>query len=173
MIGRGRSGQRVSTGPGSKNALKQAAKAGPLSCRSSTWMNIDGVLEAVKKAKTDPLTKAARLVENDAKSSMKAGGRTTGPRGGRVQVPSTPPAPPHVQTGNLRASIQHAITEERTAVVGPTMQAPYGKVHEFGLRPFMRPAFVRVKDKFAELFRQLELLRHYRDDGPRHPGANR
>jgi len=64
------------------------------------------------------LRKAAALVERAAKESMKKGGQVSATggttirqrnRGKRVQVPSTPPAPPHVQTGNLRNSIKYAV----------------------------------------------------------------
>jgi len=109
-----------------------------------------------------PLTKCAILVENEAKRSMKKGGRPAkarGPRGGRAGgTPSAPGTPPHVQKGNLRASITHAMVNLLLAIVGPTREAWYGKVHEFGgrhhpKRAFMRPALKKEKPKFPAQFR--------------------
>ncbi len=119
------------------------------------------VMRRVKSSVKSPLTKCALLVENEAKRSMKKGGRPAkarGPRGGRARgTPSAPGTPPHVQTGNLRASITHAMVSPTLAIVGPTREAWYGKVHEFGgryhpKRPFMRPALNREKSKFARQF---------------------
>jgi hypothetical protein len=57
------------------------------------------------KGKGIPALKAAgMIVEAFAKASMKAGG-------GEKGEPSTPPDPPNVQTGNLRNSIQWALTQ--------------------------------------------------------------
>lgn len=133
--------------------------------KCKTWMNAQGVAEAVKKASVDPLDKAAMLVESEAKRSMKAGG-------GSAHIPSTPPDPPHVQTGNLRASITWAsIRSGLSRIIGPTTVAWYGMIHEFGgrygnayfpARPFMRPALKVCHQKFAELFKGLRLSQFYR-----------
>jgi len=120
------------------------------------------VMGAVKEASIAPLAKAAFIVEGAAKRSMKAGGRSAGPRGGKVKTPSKAPAPPHVQTGNLRASIHVAKTSYGTMLVGPTYRAWYARLHEFGgrrhdKRPFMRPALIKSKARFAPLFKGLKL----------------
>lgn len=114
------------------------------------------VRKAVGEAMRKALLRAAMLVERDAKQSMRKGG-------GRAHEPSDPGIPPHVQTGNLRASIQSAYdNKNKVAVVGPTKLAPYGKWHEFGgarlpKRPYMRPALLRQAPNFSRLFKSLEL----------------
>ena len=129
-----------------------------ISMRSETWLDVAGVQKAVQQAQVSRIDKAALLVEADAKQSMKAGGGGKG-------VPSPAETPPHVQTGNLRASITHARTPQGTQLVGPTRMAWYGRVHEFGSarhknkRPFMRPALMRMMKKFPMLFRKLPLGR--------------
>lgn len=47
-----------------------------------------------------------------------------------------------------------------TAIVGPTKEAWYGKLHEFGLgkfpaRPFMRPALAKARAEFPLMFKNL------------------
>jgi len=133
-----------------------------INVRGKIWKQL--MVEKTRKAMPKPLLKCAALVEGEAKRSMRAGGRPAkarGPRGGRARgTPSRPGTPPHVQTGNLRASITHALSGPDTAIVGPTREAWYGKVHEFGgryhpQRPFMRPALRRAVRDFAKQFRRL------------------
>lgn len=155
--------------------------------RSSWWLNAADVRERVRKGCMDPLMKAGALVEAEAKRSLsKGGGKSLGAdhaKGeGGFPKSSTPPAPPFVRSGNLRASISHAKTSAGTVVVGPVAQAWYGRVHEFGARiavtakmrgflaatfgvwvkksviiipkrPFMRPALYACAARFPELFR--------------------
>ncbi len=135
-----------------------------ISVTVKTWLNSKQLKAAVKEASMPRIKKAAFLVERDAKLSMKAGGRKTGPGGGKVYVPAPPDTPPHVQTGNLRASIQSAPTKWLTYLVGPTLQAWYGRLHEFGSRtrpkrPFMRPALKRMQKRFPALFKGLQLAK--------------
>lgn len=123
------------------------------------WLNKAAVLTCVKQAQISRLHKCALLVERDAKMSMKKGGRVAGRKTG---VPSEPGTPPHVQTGNLRASISIGQTPYGTCLIGPTRQAWYGKIHEFGgryhpPRPFMRPALWRMKGQFALLYKDMNL----------------
>lgn len=111
-----------------------------------------------------PLKKGGLLVEREAKLSMKTGGKDSE---GRTVQHSSPFEPPYVQTGNLRASITHAQTWERgipVVIVGPTAEAWYGRILEFGgkrilPRPFMRPALRRSRKKFKLLFRRMNLAR--------------
>jgi len=108
------------------------------------------VLDPVKKNSPKRLLKCAALVKRDAMRSMKKGG-------GKKHTPSAVGVPPHAQLGNLRSSIQHALTGI-TAIVGPTEK--YGAVHEFGSRthpqrPFMRPALLRTRTEFADQFKDL------------------
>lgn len=138
------------------------------------------LLDRVEKRAFSPIRRAALLVERSAKTSMAKGGReaitkvnkktgkTTKTKRFR-RVPSKAPNPPHVQTGNLRGSITHAIVRIRrflsggiTAIVGPTRLAWYGQIHEYGgefggrhypARPFMRPALARTQDQFQDLFK--------------------
>jgi len=134
-------------------------------------IDIKGVLKAVQQAggygrgsgpSGDPknaLFRCGLEVEREAKLSMKTGG-------GRRGSPSSPPSPPNVQTGNLRASIATAVTEKGAVIVGPSKQAFYGRFHEFGgefggrnfpARPFMRPAFNKVIKNCKLNFRNLPL----------------
>ena len=126
--------------------------------KPKVWLKSAELKAAVAKASIAPLDKAAMLVEADAKASMKEGG-------GSSHAPSKAPAPPHVQTGNLRSSITWA-ADGKTRVIGPTTVAWYGRIHEFGgvyggktfpARPFMRPALRRMRQKFAALFRGLDI----------------
>lgn len=90
--------------------------------------DVRGVLDAIDQASVDALTKCALAVESEAKRSMRGGG-------GNLHEPSTPPAPPHVQTGTLRASITYAIERTArgfTALVGVPKTVWYGKIHEYG-----------------------------------------
>lgn len=129
-------------------------------------INTPKLKRAVDKASIGPLEKAGALVESTAKRLMRKGGGRgrTGPRGGIVRVPSTPGTPPHVQTGALRASISHAVTQRSSgsplAIAGPTVK--YGAVHEFGSRThpqraFMDPALRRALPKIKRLFRNMRL----------------
>jgi HK97 gp10 family phage protein len=126
-----------------------------LTLKYETWLDAKGVREAVKQASVGPLERCALWVDRKAKRSMKKGG-------GERKVPSPKGKPPHVQTGNLKASIQIAPTQRHTYVVGPTLQAWYGKLHEFGLgkfpkRPVMRPALQTTKNRFPRLFKEMGL----------------
>lgn len=138
-------------------------------------INAKEVARSVKRASIAPEMKAGLLVERDAKRSMRRGGAfkaTAGPRRGKTArrgKPSPAGEPPHVQSGELRASITTA-RERGRVIVGATV--PYAKVHEqkgvtgdwaeFGgrnypKRAFMRPALLRMARKFAKLWRNLRL----------------
>jgi hypothetical protein len=127
-----------------------------------TWLDAKGVKDAVRQAQTPRLARIALEIERQAKLSMKAGGRSTGPRGGKVKKPSAPGTPPHVQTGNLRGSISTALTLLYTYIIGPTSSAWYAQLHEFGLgkfpkRPFMRPALMKIAHRMPQEFRNLPM----------------
>ena len=129
-----------------------------------TEIDKKNVIKAVKQASIPRIKRAAFLVEREAKLSMKRGGRGTGARGGKTYLPAPPGMPPHVQTGNLRASIQSGPTQRGTYVVGPTLQAWYGRLLEIGSRvmkkrPFMRPALQRAQRLFPAMFKDLHLAR--------------
>ena len=108
-----------------------------------------------------PLARGAAAVEGDAKTSMRTGGRD---ESGKTVAHSAAEEPPFVQSGNLRASITHSPDPKLnpTYIVGPTMEASYGAVHEFGgrfhePRPFMRPALRRTRRRLKQLFRKIKL----------------
>jgi hypothetical protein len=111
------------------------------------------------------LGKCAALVQSEAVRGMRAGGRSVGVRGGKVQTPSASGTPPNVQTGNLRGSISFAvIANEFRAIVGSQPSAWYGRVHEHGdsthpQRPFMRPALQNASTRYKQFFKQLQLAR--------------
>lgn len=124
------------------------------------WLDGKGLAKAVSKAKIPALEKAALLLEREVKTSMSTGG-------GSERTPSQPGGIPHVQTGNLRASISSAQLNADTFVVGPTKSAAYGKYLEFGTgrmnpRPFMFPALLKVIPKFPKLFENLDLKKFYK-----------
>jgi len=114
----------------------------PVTLTPHVWLDEQGVLDALAEASTPRLGKCALLVEREAKLSMRRGGKRSVRRrgkGGRFlkskdmkQVPSHPGTPPHAQTKILRNSISTAKTARGTFIVGPTRQAHYGRVHEFG-----------------------------------------
>lgn len=115
----------------------------------------EGMKMVMNEAAMKPLIRAGADVEKFAKQSMKKGGQMKG--AGKRGVPSTPPAPPHRQTGTLSNSVTHAATTGLDVVIGPTVK--YGKVHEKGLRPFMAPALEKVKSQFAKYFQNMPLSR--------------
>jgi hypothetical protein len=106
--------------------------------RVSTELNVAEVQRAIERATMQPLLKCGALVEGEAKRLLSQGTRGIGtPEHGDKHAPRTftssaPGQPPHIRTGNLRASIQYAQTDEQTVVVGPTTTAWYGRVLEFG-----------------------------------------
>ena len=122
-------------------------------------MDEKAVKQSVKQASKPSIMLAAAAVREEAIRSMKAGGRT----GKGPGIPSEPGKPPHIQTGNLRNSITVKADETKGSVlIGPTLQAPYGKFHEFGTRkhpprPFMGPALLSAIRKFPIFFKDLPL----------------
>ena len=131
--------------------------------RTRTDFNAAGVVEAVQQASTERLIKIGAIIETLAKESMPAGGRSIGPKGGKVFTPSAPGTPPNRQYGDLAKSIRSSLNEQRTSViVGPTLDAWYGRIHEFGgaihpPRPFMRPALYNSASRFPKEFAGLNL----------------
>jgi len=146
-----------------------------LSVNGKFWLDRAGVVATVKRSSTKPLMACALVVEREAKQSMTGaskgiqGRNSAGQYQRRAdQPPSAPGSPPHVKTGNLRASISHSsVTAAQTILVGPTREAWYGQVHEFGgkrhpKRPFMLPALQKSQQRFAGLFRGLDMRSNYR-----------
>jgi HK97 gp10 family phage protein len=127
-----------------------------ITMRAKSWLDVRGVREAVAQASMTRFAKMALMVERAAKVLMKAGG-------GAKHTPSPVGQPPHVQTDNLRSSIQTARTFFGTYVVGPTTVAWYGHLHEFGgrnhpPRPFMFPALLKVAARFPGEMGNLNLV---------------
>lgn len=150
--------------------------------RYGSWLDKAAVMRAVEDAGKMSLVKCAAEVEREAKMSMKKGGKMIVGGGGRNakgqfkkqikrHIPSEPGTPPHRDKGNLVGSIRYAQTETGSYVIGPTMTAFYGRVHEFGARikmkngriivmpkrPFMRPALMNTKNRFPDFFKNLPL----------------
>lgn len=114
----------------------------------------DGLNEAMQL----PLVKAAKKVQQAIKKSMRKA-----PRPG---APSRPGYPPHVQSGTLRADIsvfRRKLADGGYSVsVGFSRKAWYGIIHERGgrfhpARPFIRPAWNKVKYRLKHQFRNLPL----------------
>ena len=103
-----------------------------------TWMNTDEVKKRVEAASIGIFAKCALLIEADAKRRLSKGGKRLGSaKLGDKKVPvkyEAGPAgeAPRLRTGNLRASIKSAKTERGTYLVGPTVTAFYGQIHEYG-----------------------------------------
>ena len=161
--------------------------------RFKSHLNKDEVVKRVNAAKVSRIAKCAALVESEAKRSLSRGGAVPGTaKLGEKKVPTvykSGPAgqPPRLRTGNLRASVKYAKTDENTYVVGPATTAWYGRVHEFGAkievtrkmhfylglnlgmwvpigatiiipkRPFMAPALAKIAAQFPQLFAGLPL----------------
>lgn len=130
------------------------------------WLDEKAVLEATRQATIGPLEKCALTVERQAKIITSKGGRIAAGKSGKFKsVPSPVGQPPHRQTGALSNSISWAFarstkTGRRTAIVGPTTVAWYGKIHEHSTRfprPFMRPALDHERPKFPRFFRNMKL----------------
>lgn len=124
--------------------------------KGRSFLDVDGVREAVAQSSLKRLEKAALLIRVSAVQSMVR----RGPKG----TPSPPGTPPHPQSRVLKNSIQHARTETGSWVIGPTTVASYGRIHEFGgrrhpPRPFMRPALLRVANQLPSVFSRLQLSR--------------
>lgn len=129
------------------------------------------VLAAVKKATIPSLWKCGLLVEAEAKKILSVSGKVgkKKKKGNKTDrgIPSTPPDPPHLQTGDLRKAIFTGQDEWTGRVyVGPTRQVKYGKVHEFGgefggrnfpRRAFMHPALENVQSQFPKFFASLKI----------------
>lgn len=89
-----------------------------------------GFRRAVNKGLISALDSVGLIIEATAKRKMRKGGRVK--IGKKTKsVPSTPPDPPHVQTGNLRSSITYAVDNQAGSVVVGAV-AVYGKIHEHG-----------------------------------------
>lgn len=119
--------------------------------------------KAMNEASEKSLLKCGALVEKNMKKLLNVGG-------GKARTPSTPPKPPHKQTGTLQSSVHHALVKNkdgsRTVIVGPTNLAPYGAVHEYGLevngrnypkRPFAKPALNMSRSEFPNMFKNVNL----------------
>lgn len=93
--------------------------------KPQTWLDPRQVLRATREATVDSFLLCAIITEREAKIILSKGG-------GRAKVSSPAGEPPHVQTGNLRSSICFAETWDGAYIIGPTTNAWYGKVLEFG-----------------------------------------
>jgi len=130
-----------------------------------TVNNMPLVNAAVKEMTAHQLKMVGIFIQREAKVSMKAGGRIQVGKKSMMGIPSTPPDPPHVQTGNLRASINVALEKRgrgQSIVVGPTYQAWYGHIHELGvglypIRAFMIPALVKAIAALPGIFKKVDL----------------
>lgn len=123
--------------------------------RVTSTLKFDEAKKRVEQGVQARLMKCGYLVEAEMKRLLSTGG-------GERHTPSASGDPPHLQTGNLRSSIQTARTQDGHVIVGPTTTAWYGKVHEYGgrhhpARPFARRALSNTADKFPEHFGRLDL----------------
>lgn len=123
------------------------------------------LFQTISFAATPRLDLMAMRVQQAARDSMK-----WAPKPG---VPSKAGTPPNRQTGNLAESIQYGFESPTVALVGPTPQAWYGKIQEYGKqetvapfrrwppRPFMQPALEKMlNEDFETLISNLALRRY-------------
>ncbi len=132
-------------------------------------MDEKAVAEAVVQGSVPSLKKCAAVVEKQAKNITKKGGRvkTAGGRTKKGQfkkqyksVASPVGQPPHKQTGALSNSITWVLTNQGTAIVGPTTVAWYGAIHEHSKqfpRPFMVPALDHERPMFPRFYANMKL----------------
>lgn len=161
--------------------------------KAKIYLSTDEVAAKLKAGATVSLAKCALLVEAEAKQLLSRGGKqlgTTPLLATKVPTKYTPSEvgkPPHLRSGNLRASIRTERTDAGSYVIGPTTTALYGRIHEFGghisvtakmrgwlgmnlgiwkaigstihipARPFMKPALDHCLVKFPELFKNIPL----------------
>lgn len=114
------------------------------------------------------MTKAALLLEGDIKKSFGTGAKQSNVkirRSGRgknrkFHNPSKPGEVPAIDTGVLRASINHEVFEDASGVVGfvgVESAVKYGLWLELGTRrmkarPFLRPALIRTRAAIKKIF---------------------
>ena len=119
---------------------------------------------AVDRAARRAITEAAELVEAEAKASLGNYQDAAGPfpawspladatKADRVRQ-GYPADKPLLRSGALRDSISHAVTSDRTAIVGSASE--YAAPQELGdadlpPRPFLGPAAYRRADEIKEL----------------------
>ena len=111
------------------------------------------VRKRAKDATFRNLTHAAATLRMTARRSLR-----------KRKKPSAPGQPPSSPTGRLRGSILYAVDRRRDyAVIGPSRNliGPAGQEHEHGAhirkerfpkRPFMGPAFERIRPRLARLW---------------------
>ena len=131
-------------------------------------MNAPALKRAMARGSEDPILKGAILVQRAAQRLVSKGARRWKLPNGEVRYKGSKPGePPMLRTGELRASIMHAVTPVRgglgaSAVIGPTKRqedgGSVGKTLEFGTRtlakrPFMRPSLGEVRGEFPKLFK--------------------
>ena len=120
-------------------------------------MHSERVLKQVERMSMPRLLKCGNMVARDARKNMHHSDHGE---------PSAPGEPPHVQTGVLQASINAVVQAGQVVVqawakVG-VKQWYYGEIHEYGgtkhpKRPFLKPALARMKAKFAEQFKRIDV----------------
>lgn len=116
-----------------KSFSKRRAKAVKKAKRAAKPGEYKSAASALFTAKRNQLLAAETSRRTVEKATIKAM-RNIGYKTSRmVAVPSEPGSPPHVQTGNLRASVSWGVDETAkrpSLVVGAI--ARYGKIHEYG-----------------------------------------
>lgn len=143
----------------------------------ATTLKIIGIDQVTKKYRRIVLSnldmleremaRAGLLVQSDARKSIQRGSRSgkTVTIGGKSHTRSAPGEPPKTDTGRLVANIFSILSADKQGVIVGTDIA-YGKRLEFGFtgsdakgrsinqgaRPWLQPAFERMKPKIQERF---------------------
>jgi len=108
------------------------------------------------------ISTAAIVLEADIKThfTLRGAGRLYRKRKGIYHRASLPGQPPAIDTGLLRASIQHEVLKSRDRVTGRAgTNVDYGRYLELGTsrmapRPYLRPALDRVHRQVVEMLKR-------------------
>ncbi len=129
------------------------------------FIGIDSVTKRFKRIARENLkgferqmAEAGLLVQSDARKSIQRGSRSgeTVTIGGKTHTRSAPGEPPKTDTGRLVSNIFSILDADKQGVTIGT-DILYGKILEFGsskmgARPWLQPAFDRMKPKIRERF---------------------
>jgi len=137
-----------------------------ISVKLRSRLRVVGVTKDIERKLAAPLLASGALVQTEARTALGVQGPSASPGdsmayynkdlGAWVKA-STPPNPPHRQTGKLRSSVQTGMLSKNEVII--SANAPYAKYYEaeYGSvasrsRPFMRPSLVKSISRIVRSF---------------------
>ncbi len=91
-------------------------------------------------------SQAVRLISKDQPVRRTASGKLV------ATTPATPGAPPRVLYARLRQSVDHDVVKRHKKIIGRVgTNVPYGKTHEEGSHPWLRPALRKSRSKIKDI----------------------